>query len=253
MVLMKLRPAPPEQRQATITASVSLASPSLSISSLKSNSDEAKNFSLDIHLRCTSSTSPSKPLTICTVGTAFDNTHAGGESHLDNLARGIVPGGFISTSDPSRNISLGNFRVNEGGRDERNKAPNLLDRPYLEGRFITVPSLDSGEDVVVRHPLPPERLFHYSERVKLEDLKPGEKYKITVSEQWIGSMWWCWGELDKGKKYSGWEKPDGGYFDDATKPPEDEIERGEWVLGEDPSELYFEFDGGGKAEVEFAE
>lgn len=129
----------------------------------------------------------------------------------------------------------------------------MLDRPALKGRFVTIPTKESGDEVVIKHPLSPERLFHYSEKLKLDDIRPGEKYSIEVSPMWIGTMWWCWGAIQEGKKYSAWQKPNGSLLDRAPKPPQNEIDNEEWVLGENPTELWFEIENSGTAELEFVE
>lgn len=246
MVLMKLRPCDPGDEQATISVRMATSKPTLSLSSsLKATSEESV-LEIKVHLRCVSSKQPSRPITIATTGSMFDHTkpEAG---NLDNLAQGMLPGLVCTKADSgnSKVISLGNFRVHHARQDGDDYA-NLGERPG--SAFITIPSHDSGEEAIVTHTLTSERLFAFSEKVKAEDLAVGEKYSMHLREDYVGTCWWCWGDLEgdlKGKKFHAWSE---GFcltgFD--KKPSDEEIEKENWVLGEDVARLKFAIEEGGR-------
>lgn len=64
-------------------------------------------------------------------------------------------------------------------------------------------------------------------------MKLGEEYSIGLSKGYVGTMWWCWGDLKK-KKSSGWRKGWDGYNLGGVEKPRGrkggEEEAG-WVVG----------------------
>ncbi|KAL1981211.1 hypothetical protein VTN96DRAFT_2963 [Rasamsonia emersonii] len=234
MVLLKSR-CDPADRKALIAVTLSTSPSTLSLS------PAASPFHLIIHLRAIESVHPERPITICVSHTVFG--HAKG---VDTPARGAFGAGLVSTSDPSWTISLGYFMVHDA-RDENSDSPNLRDRGL---EFLTIPA--HGEEVVVVHDMPLSRLFKYSS-LKKEDLLRGETFKVRMHDGFVGTMWWCWGDVDgnlKEKKLHAWQR--GMNLGNAEKPSEEEVEKEGWVLGEDPAELEF-IDQSGWVEVEVTE
>lgn len=237
MVLLKLN-CPPDRRQALVVVDVSTSSPTLSLSNPSQDP-----FQLIITLRLTHSTPPAFPITIKTSHTVF---FPAPDSGLDTLALGTV-GGLVSASDPARLIHLGNFKDH---RVPPGEAPALDLRQRPDEHLLTIPA--EGGEVTVRHNLSIERIFRYEDRLKREDLQPGEKWQIRLADGYVGTTWWCWGGLDeelRSKKLSAWQP--GINFERALKPSDEIIEREGWVLGENPAEL--EFENHGYAEFEFVE
>jgi hypothetical protein len=176
------------------------------------------------------------------------------EGHMDNLALGMLgPGLVCKDAEEPKNISLGFFKIHRA-REDGDDASNLYQRP--EASFITVPSQDSGEEVTINHALTSTRLFAYSKKVSAENVTVGEKYSISLRDDYVGTTWWCWGGLDedlKGKKLHAFSEGicmTGIY----NKPSEEEIEKEGWVCGEDVAQLKFVIEeGGGNCSVEVIE
>lgn len=236
MVLIKLR-CTPGSEQATIGVRVTTAAPSLSLSQLKSKSTEPI-LNIRVHLRCLSSMEPSRAITILTSGTIFDNAKPT-EGYMDNLALGMLGAGLVCKSgEETKNISLGFFKVHRA-RQDGDDASDLRQRP--RAAFVTVPSLDSGEEVSIDHALTSDRLFVYSDNLTAENLTVGEKYSINLRDDYVGTTWWCWGALDgnlRGKKLHAFSE--GICMTGMNERPTDaEIEAENWVCGEDISQLVF--------------
>ncbi|RYP77951.1 hypothetical protein DL771_000810 [Monosporascus sp. 5C6A] len=124
-----------------------------------------------------------------------------------------------------RRISLGLFRVNERMRSD---ALDLRERGY---EFLTIPG--DGSAVTVTHKLDWDRIFKYEKKLSREDLKPGDKFRIGLNSQFIGTCWWCFGDLEgdlKGKRFYAWCEDD---FGDG-RPDDDFLREGNWVLSKDP-------------------
>lgn len=125
----------------------------------------------------------------------------------------------------------------------------MRQREWLE--FITIPASGS---VVVAHDLPLSRIFQFESDVKKEDVKPGEEYSIGLNEGYVGTMWWCWGDLEgdlKEKRFSEWRKGWEGYnLGGVEKPGKDEEG---CVVGENPEELWVENRTDGRVLIAFVE
>jgi hypothetical protein len=72
---------------------------------------------------------------------------------------------------------------------------------------------------------------------------------LGMREDCIGTMWWCWGDLEgdlKGKKLHCFSE---GFCiaGSEERPSEEEVEKEGWVTGEDVSKLVFGFEEGGNA------
>ncbi|KAL8915757.1 MAG: hypothetical protein Q9172_006691 [Xanthocarpia lactea] len=238
MVLLKFK-CPPERRKAVVAISLSTSPPTCSLGAAEGSTPP---FRIVLTLRLDHSTQPGRPITICTRGTVFAPSYEGGG--LDTLALGTV-GPLISNSDPQKQISLGYFKPHYAHAAGPPSA-NLKDRDWLD--FLTIPAEGA---VQVRHDLPISRMFQYEDRLTKDDLKAGDTYHFSINTGYLGTSWWCWGDLDgdlKEKKLSAWQE--GINFEKAEKPTPEQVEKEGWVLGENPAELAFE-DRTGSAELQF--
>lgn len=107
----------------------------------------------------------------------------------------------------------------------------------LRGRnleWTTIPNIREAE---VTHELSIARLFAHADTVEGGELQIGERFQMHMSDGYIGTSWWCWGDLEsdlKNKPFHAWQK--GINLLDASFPADPD----NWALGEDPSELKFE-------------
>ncbi|EJD37543.1 hypothetical protein AURDEDRAFT_147021 [Auricularia subglabra TFB-10046 SS5] len=218
MVLAK-RICPPERRKALIAVSASLSSPTLSVS------DPAAAFQLRISLRIAETTRPGQAVTICLNDTVFAPAHP--EGGLDMLARGAAY--LVSATEPGRRISLGHFRIHKARVE--NPASDLKDRP--DTHLLTIPADGSVE---VTHTLTVSRIFEHEERLAKDDVF-GESWRFGLNEGYVGTTWWCWGDLrgDLANKHlSVWHE---GMRPEIMPKPQ---VTDDWVFGCDPVELVFE-------------
>ena len=115
-------------------------------------------------------------------------------------------------------------------------------RPWLQ--FITIPAAAAAAPpVVISHDLPLSRIFQFESDLRKEDVKPGEEYSIRLDPRYVGTMWWCWGDLEgdlKEKKFSEWRKGWEGWNFGVDEPEKELVEREGWVVGEDLEELWLE-------------
>ncbi|KAI1780709.1 hypothetical protein F4818DRAFT_14440 [Hypoxylon cercidicola] len=191
--------------------------------------DDNATLDLTICLRIASSAQEGRPLTLCVDDSVFEvyDPQKGG---MDMPSRGAF--GAIRNADPSRSgISLGHFKVNKGSRTE---SPDLRDRGC---RFITIPG--DGSWAEVKHKISWDRMFKYEEKLARTDLQPGERFEISINNGYLGTLWWCWGDLEgelKRKKLHVWHP---GPFNDP-KPSDEFVREGNWILGEEPMLLDFE-------------
>jgi len=226
MVLLK-RICPPERRKAVVVVS---SSPSRSTLSITKDS----TLQLVISLRITSTTQPGQPITISTNGTVF--AQSAPDSTVDTIARGSAY--LVSSINQHRRINLGNFRTNDlsGHSGAESQSADLKQR--LPPRLLTIPA--EGE-VKVTHDLSLSRIFQHEQVLKPQDVV-GEEWRLGIQSGYVGTTWWCWGDLDgdlRDKKLSGWhEGMRSG--NGVQKPSESELDSGEWVVGCDPVELVFE-------------
>ncbi|KAI3337148.1 hypothetical protein HD806DRAFT_29219 [Xylariaceae sp. AK1471] len=218
MVLLKYKVNPADM-QAKINVALS-ASPAISLS------DPAAELRLTLELCIDSSVKEGQPITFMVEKTVFE-VHDEVEGGMDIFSLGAF-GGLRSTTqdtDTTKNISLGAFRVN--GR-LKSDSLDLKERGH---RFITIPGDEST--VTVTHTLNWERIFKYEGKHAKDDLVPGEKFDIGTRKDYLGTMWWCWGDLEtdlKDKKLHVWHP--GPFAGD--KPNDDFVWEGNWVLGEAP-------------------
>lgn len=118
--------------------------------------------------------------------------------------------------------------------------------------FITIPALGT---IVVAHDLPLSRIFQFESDVTRESVRSGEEYSIALNEGYVGTMWWCWGDLEgedlKEKRFSEWRKGWDRYnLGGVEKPGKDEEG---WVVVEDLEELWIEDHTDGRVLITFVE
>ena len=239
MVLLKLR-CLPEDRKAVIAVTLSTSSPTLSLTAPE---DPLNPFQIVIGLRIAETTRPGHAITICTHGSVFEPADPDGG--LDTLALGTI-GGLVSTSDPEKRIAFGNFKPHFARPTSTPR--DLRERERLH--FMTIPA--EGQ-MQITHSLPLSRIFKYEDRLTRDDLKPGESYRLQINDGYLGTSWWCWGDLEsdlKDKKFSEWQE--GINLARAEKPSPQEVEKEGWILGGNPAELTFD-DLTGWAEFQFVE
>ncbi|KAL8883304.1 MAG: hypothetical protein Q9192_007267, partial [Flavoplaca navasiana] len=213
MVLLKLT-CPPERRKAVVAATLSTSSPTFSLSA----EDSSAPLQIIITLRLENSTQPGRAITIRTGGTVFAPPPEGGG--LDTLALGTF-GPLISNSDPERRINLGQLKPHHLHTGEGPPSPNLKEREGIQ--FLTIPADGSAQ---VRHDLPISRIFEYEGTLTKEDLKPGDVYHLGINSGYLGTTWWCWGDMEgdlKDKKLSAWQE--GINFGKAEKPTPEQVEK----------------------------
>lgn len=237
MVLLKLR-CPPERRKAVIAVNLSTSSPTCS---LDANEGSDFPFQIVLSLRLENSTQPGRAITISTRGTVFEPSDP--DAGIDTLSLNTF-GALTSTSDPSRLIRLGNLKPHYA-HSSQEKSPDLKERDGVG--LLTIPA---GGEVQVRHNMPISRMLKRDERWSKDDLKPGESFRFHINPDYLGTTWWCWGDLEgdlKDKKLSQWQE--GINFSRAEKPSPEQVEKEGWVLGANPAELVFE-DKTGNAEFQ---
>ncbi|KAK8015635.1 hypothetical protein PG991_008523 [Apiospora marii] len=186
-----------------------------------------------------------RPLTFATHHSICEVTEPGEEGGIDIFARGGFGLLRSASGDRTRNISLGHFRTNDRWRSE---SDDLRERGI---RFVTVPPAvgttthgspgsAAATTTTITHTLNWERIFRkawQSGRTTRDDLVPGEVFEIGINHGYMGTIWWCWGDLEtdlRDKRLHRWHQSDFALA--GEKPDEDELARqgGNWVLGEDP-------------------
>ncbi|RYP42999.1 hypothetical protein DL768_010141 [Monosporascus sp. mg162] len=190
------------------------------------------NAALDVNLsvRIVDSANPGAPIT-CLVHRTVFQVFAEGDGGVDMFARGAfgsIRGVDSENNHTERRISLGLFRVNETMCSD---ALDLRERGY---EFLTIPG--DGSAVTVTHRLDWNRIFKYEEKLSKEDLKPGEKFRIGLNKRFIGTSWWCFGDLEgdlKGRRFYAWCEDD---FRDG-RPDDAFLREGNWMLSKDPKLL----------------
>lgn len=227
MVLVK-KICPPERRKAVIAVSASPSSPTFSI-------NNQQDFQLRISLRIAETTRPGQAITIITTGTVFVPLNPVGQ--VDTLSRGTVSLAAVEPPEGSRRyIHLGNFRTNDRRPDS--PSPDLKERPWVH--LLTIPAQGSAE---IAHNLTISRIFRHEERLTKEDVV-GESWRFKLNDGYVGTSWWCWGDLEGDLKEKRLAPRSYG-------KPKPDVDDG-WVVGCDPVELIFE-DHTAHAEFQFVE
>ncbi|OJD37391.1 aconitate hydratase 1 [Diplodia corticola] len=244
MVLVK-RKCPPERRKAVIAVRATASSPTLSV-----GATPPQHFSIRISLRIAQTTRPGEAITIATTGTVFEGCAT---------ARGSDPlaqrrGSLVATAAPTADAGSQQPRaINLGGLIVRKaRAAEMPDQDLKEKpgtRLLTIPAEGSVE---VAHDLPVDRIFLHERKLREEDVV-GEEWRFRFHDGWVGTTWWCWGDLEgegegglREKRLSCWHE--GMALWGHAKP---DVGDG-WVLGLDPAELVFEVEEEG-SEFRFVE
>ena len=204
----------PASAEAHLQITLTTSSPTISLSQLSPSIP----FQLITTARIVSSGKESSPTTRCTNKSVLDN---GGRGQHDGLFRGAFA--IESISDPNRMIQL-HFAgtPNYGGPPD---APNLREWPSL--RFEAIPVKGQGT-LIVKHDLPLERMFRYEPTLKPADIKPEEKFRVSMSSlhlEWVS--WWGFGDLEgdwKGKRFAKWQLPDEEGRMTDVMPGEEELD-----------------------------
>lgn len=158
--------------------------------------------------------------------TVFE-VHDPEEGGLDILSQGAFGVLRSTTGDGAKNISLGHFKINSRSKSE---SPDLRERGH---RFLTIPG--DGSPVTVTHRLSWDRILKYEGKRAggRGDVSLGESFDIGMQAGYLGTMWWCWGDMEtdlKGKRLHVWHA--GPFAGD--RPDEEFVRDGNWVLGEEP-------------------
>lgn len=255
------RQVDPALKQAKINISLS-ASPTLSLS----DPGAVLRLTLTLSIASAARGREGNPLTFCTERSVFEAVRPG-DGGIDVFARRGFGQLCSATGDPQKHISLGYFHVS--GRD-KSDSPDLREREY---RFVTVPGGGGGGEgeehgggtssgsssragpsvATITHGLDWERILRYEEKRKREDLVPGERFEVILKPGFVGTLWWCWGDLEtdlKDKRLHMWH----GGRKGEERPDDDFLSEGNWVLGEDPALLDWEdVTEGGKTSFEIVE
>lgn len=199
------------------------SSTTLSVSG-SSNQSPTEPFQLRINLRIAQTTRPGHAITIRTNGPVFcPSSHE--PNSLDTAARGTVS--LTSATDSSRRISLGEFLTHEARR--KDPPPDMRDQTWTH--LLTIPAEGSVE---VTHDLPISRLFRHEDRLTEDDVV-GETWRLGLKDGYVGTTWWCWGDLEAdlmNKHLSSWHEG-------MSASPKPEVGE-DWVLGLQPMELVFQ-------------
>lgn len=210
-------------RQAKLEVTLT-TSPTLSLS------DPDANLDVNVSLSVSHSVKPGEPITCLIHRTVFQvfDKGAGGVDMFARGAFGSLRGVDDENNPTERRISLGFLRVNEIMRGD------ALDLRERGCEFLTVPG--DGSAVTVTHRLDWNRIFKYEEKLSKEALEPGEKFRLGLNGKFIGTSWWCFGDLEGGlrdKKFYAWCEDDFG----GERPDDDFLRGGNWELSKDPKLL----------------
>lgn len=126
-----------------------------------------------------------------------------------------------------------------------------------------MPSLESGDEVVVEHRLPVEKFQFWKKREDgyRDEVRPekGEKWLLGPSEGGLGTFWWRWGDLEgdlQGMELRNEKWWDGGKgHEDGDGDGNGEGDKGEegkkWVESEGENGFGLTMEIENQAEVEF--
>ncbi|KAJ4294310.1 hypothetical protein N0V90_008000 [Kalmusia sp. IMI 367209] len=241
MVLVKWKCAP-EDVQATFAVRVTTSRPTISLEALRALKNDPA-LEIQVHIRCVYSIQPSRPITIATSGTIFDDSHKPEDGHFDNLALGMLGGGLSCANAAEggaiKRISFGYFKVKRAHQDNDNH-PDLRMRPRAE--FLTIPAQNTEKEAMITHMVTPERLFAYADGKTPDYLIVGEKYQASLSDGYVGAIWWCWGDLEddlKERKLHAFAKGVSALYH-GDDPDVEGLEKEGWTFGEKLPQLKFE-------------
>ena len=92
--------------------------------------------------------------------------------------------------------------------------------------FVTIPSVDSGDTLTVRHEVPERTIV-------AANVQAGEEYEVKLSNKCLGVNWWMYGEYPKGEgvRIEYWSER-------RYEPAEDEIEEVTDASNDDDDNVY---------------
>ena len=164
------------------------------------------------------------------------------------LQRSLRPEG-ASTSSPVWSNSALTYLRSTSNPDRYAGPPELSYRICRRGGFarnlrkdwdfITIPSAVSGQECIIEHRLPIQKLQFWEKRADgyRDEVRPerGEIWAIEPSQGGLGTFWWAWGDLEgdlKGKRFCN----DSWYEQDSRDHSEEEAgkdeEHDDWVESE---------------------
>ncbi|RMD41667.1 hypothetical protein DV735_g3433, partial [Chaetothyriales sp. CBS 134920] len=194
-------------------------SPTLSLSNPDATLD------LTLSLRISKTEHPQEPITIMTDKSAFQ------PFILDTIEHN--PFGILVALDSNNQPTDKKIRLGSGLRVHyAYKDINSLDLRDHGHEFLTIPG--DGREVTVTQHLSWERIFRYEEKLCQDDLRPGERFAIELNPYYVGTYWWCLGDLKGELKDKKFHYGEADQFED---PPDDILHDENWVLGRDPDAL----------------
>ncbi len=236
----------------TVNLRTTVSSPTISLPHSNPDDSALPDTYIQIHASIKHSTHPALPVTLSSWRTPLERSLAPEDSSSPVWINSALTN-LRSASSPDRYggpPELG-YKVHRRGGFARNLRESW--------DFITIPSFDSGEEVVVEHRLPVERLQFWKKRDDgyRDEVKPeqGEKWVIGPSEGGLGTFWWRWGDLEgdlKGKEFRNDE-----WFDGEKRAGEGggggsrEGEGKEWVESEGENGFGLTMEIENQAEVTF--
>ena len=222
-----------------------MALPSLEKTIDESNETASAKVYVRIHASVKFSTQPSLPVTLSTWRTPLERDEDQGTKASSPVWINSALTAFHSVKDPSRRAGPPalNLIVHRRGGFTRD-----LRRSW---DFLTVPSAESGQEVVISHLLPLES-FSFWNRAGPDagPVQPekGEKFVICPSAGALGTFWWRWGDLD-GDLAKKMFRADEWF--DGENEDQSEVHDGDWVESEGPNGFGLTMEVENEAEVEF--
>ncbi|MCJ1467194.1 hypothetical protein MMC07_005817 [Pseudocyphellaria aurata] len=199
----------PEDIKVTLNLRTTASSPTITLPNANPDASAVQDTYIQIHASVKSSTHPALAVTLSSWRTPLERSLSGDHTSSPVWLHSALTY-LRSTSNPDRYggpPELG-YKVHRRGGFARNLREDW--------DFITIPSLESGQEVVVQHRLPVEKLQFWQKRDDgyRDSATPerGEKWTLGPSEGGLGTFWWRWGDLEgdlKGKRFRNDEWYDG--------------------------------------------
>ncbi|KAL8767363.1 MAG: hypothetical protein Q9209_006126 [Squamulea sp. 1 TL-2023] len=183
----------PEDVEATLNLQTTVSSTTISLPKSDSDASTLPDTYIQVHASIKHSTYPALPVTLSSWRTPLERSLSPDSSSSPVWLNAALTY-LHSTSNPDRYggpPELG-YKVHHYGGFARNLREDW--------DFITIPSLESGEEIVVEHRLPVEKLQFWKKRDDgyRDEVRPekGEKWVVGPSEGALGTFWWRWGDLE---------------------------------------------------------
>ncbi|KAL6715229.1 hypothetical protein ACLMJK_007493 [Lecanora helva] len=236
----------PKDIKVTLNLRTTVSSSTIPLPDASSDPSILPDIFIQIHCSIKHSKQPNLPVTLSTWRTPLERQLSGKSSSSPAWAASALTY-LRSTSDEGRYggpPQLGWRVCRRGGyaRDLRE-----------DWDFITIPSLESGEEILVAHRLPVDELQFSKNRDDgyRDEVKPekGEKWTICPSRGGLGTFWWAWGSLSGDLKEKEFRNDE--WFEGDKEGGDRDQEGKEWVYtqGDNGSGLTMEIEN--LAEVEF--